>query len=160
VGRRRTTRCCSAAALLVYFCAPLAAQPAAPRPFPASSIKVAKDDHKPPPLLPVRPVWALALNNQLTAPPAYDDSHVFFSIEGDRLVAYALPSGKQAWIVSANPRMEPVTGGGLLFLVEPGALKALRAEDGSIAWELPFTEQVARFWRSARPTAISSGAAT
>jgi outer membrane protein assembly factor BamB len=88
-------------------------------------------------------VWALVLDNQLAAPPAYDDTHVFFSIEGDRLVAYGLSSGKQAWIVSAHPRMEPATGAGLLFLVEPGALKALRAADGSIAWELPFEEQVA-----------------
>ena len=88
-------------------------------------------------------MWALVLDNQLTAPPAYDDTHAFFSIEGDRLVAYELPSGKQAWIVSAHPRMEPATGGGLLFLIEPGTLKARRAADGSIAWELPFEEEVA-----------------
>jgi outer membrane protein assembly factor BamB len=143
VGRRRTTRCCSAAALLAYFVAPLAAQPAVPRPFPGPSTKVAKVDRPPPSLLPVRPVWTLVLDNQLTAPPAYDDTHVFFSIEGDRLVAYALSSGTQAWIVSAHPRMEPATGGGLIFLVEPGALKALRADDGSIAWELPFEGEVA-----------------
>ena len=91
----------------------------------------------------MRPVWALVLDNQLTTPPAYDDKHIFFSIEGDRLVAYALPSGKQTWIVSAHPQMEPAAGGGLLFLVELGALKALRSVDGSIAWELPFDEKLA-----------------
>ena len=88
-------------------------------------------------------MWALVLDNQLTTPPAYDDKHIFFSIEGDRLVAYALPSGKQTWIVSAHPQMEPAAGGGLLFLVELGALKALRSVDGSIAWELPFDEKLA-----------------
>jgi outer membrane protein assembly factor BamB len=107
------------------------------------STKVAKADRKPASLLPGRPVWVLVLDNQLTAPPAYDDTHVFFSIEGERLAAYALSSGKRAWMVSAHALMEPATGGGLIFLVEPGALKALHAADGSIAWELPFEEKVA-----------------
>jgi outer membrane protein assembly factor BamB len=88
-------------------------------------------------------VWALVLDNQFTAPPAYDDAHVFFSIEGARLVAYALPSGQQVWMVAARPQMEPAAGGGLLFLVEPDALVALHASDGSIAWELPFAEKLA-----------------
>ena len=42
---------------------------------------------------PVAPVWTLVLRNQLTVPPAYDDAHAFFSIEGDRVVAYELSSG-------------------------------------------------------------------
>jgi len=144
VDRRRTTRCCSAVALLTCFsAAALGAQPRAPRPHPTPGPKVTtKVDRKPPPLLPVRPLWALVLDNQLTAPPAYDEDHVFFSIEGGRIVAYALPSGKQAWIVSARPQMEPAAGGGLLFLVETAALKTLHAADGAIAWELPFAEKM------------------
>ena len=39
--------------------------------------------------------------------------------------------------------MEPVAGDGLLFLVEPEKLTALKATDGSIAWQLPFTEKLA-----------------
>jgi outer membrane protein assembly factor BamB len=38
--------------------------------------------------------------------------------------------------------MEPVAGGGLLFLVEPDALTALHASDGSIAWQLPLAEKL------------------
>jgi len=86
------------------------------------------------------PLWTLILRNQLTVPPAYDDTHAFFSIEGDRVVAYEIPSGTRAWIAPARPQMEPTTGDGLLFLVEPDALTALRAVDGSIAWQLPFAE--------------------
>jgi outer membrane protein assembly factor BamB len=91
----------------------------------------------------VQPLWTLALNNLLVAPSAYDETHAFFSIEGDRLVAYDLVSGEQRWLVSARPLMEPATGDGLVFLVEPENLTALRATDGSIAWQLPLESRPA-----------------
>ena len=49
-------------------------------------------------LFPVRTVWVLALNNQLSAPPAYDREHVYFPISGDRLVSYTLADGAQQWL--------------------------------------------------------------
>jgi outer membrane protein assembly factor BamB len=104
---------------------------------------VAKIDRTPPPLMPVETVWGLALNNQLTVPPAFDGSLAFFPIEDDRLVAYDLLSGTQKWMVAARPLTEPAAGGGLLYLLEADALKALRAEDGSVAWELPFADPLA-----------------
>lgn len=96
----------------------------------------------PVPLLPVRTVWTLALNSQLTAPPAYDGTRAYFSLEGDRMVAYDIRSGAQQWMVSARPQSQPAEGDGLLFLVEPGALTALRTADGSLAWQLPFAERL------------------
>jgi outer membrane protein assembly factor BamB len=124
----RTTRCCSALALISCCVAAIAAAP--------------KPDRTPLLLFPTRPLWTLALNNQLTVPPAYDATRVFFSIDGDRIVCYEVLSGTQQWLVTARPQMEPVTGDGLLFLVEPKALTALHVEDGSMAWQLPFTEQL------------------
>jgi len=100
------------------------------------------DLRTPAPLVPVAPVWTLAFNNQLTVPPAYDETRAYISIEGDRIVAYDLVSGIREWIVSAQPQMEPVAGGGLLFLIEPGTLTALHTADGSIAWQVPFTERL------------------
>jgi len=100
------------------------------------------DLRTPPPLVPVAPVWTLAFNNQLTVPPAYDETRVYISIEGDRMVAYGLVSGIREWMVSAQPQMEPVAGDGLLFFIEPDALTALHTADGSIAWRLPFTEKL------------------
>ena len=88
-------------------------------------------------LFPIRTVWTLALNNQLIAPPAYSESHAYFAIEGDRLVAYELERGSQEWIVTAHPQFEPTVGDGLLFLVQPASLTALRMKDGSVAWQLP-----------------------
>jgi outer membrane protein assembly factor BamB len=97
-------------------------------------------DRAPLSLFPVHTLWTLALNNQITVPPAYDDADGYFAIEENRLAAYDLGTGTQKWVVSAKPRMEPVVGEALLFLIEPSALTALRTVDGSIAWQLPFAE--------------------
>lgn len=94
-------------------------------------------------LTPVETAWALALDNTLTAPPAYDETHAFFPIEGDRLVAYDLLTGKQAWLISARVLIEPAAGDGLLFVLEAEALKALRIADASVAWQIPFTDALA-----------------
>jgi outer membrane protein assembly factor BamB len=94
-------------------------------------------------LLPLETVWTLALNNQLTAPPAYDRSRAYFPIEGHRLVAYDLLTGRQSWLVDAEPLFEPATGEDLVFLAEAHRLSARRAADGSVAWQLPFDEPLA-----------------
>jgi outer membrane protein assembly factor BamB len=94
-------------------------------------------------LFPTVPVWSLALGSPLTVPPAYDDMRVFFSLEGDRMAAYEIVSGTRSWLITARPQMMPAAGGGLLFLVEPETLTALDAADGSVAWQLPFTEKLA-----------------
>ena len=93
-------------------------------------------------LFPVTVLWTLALNNALTAPPVYEGARGYFPIEGDRIAAYDLTRGTQHWLVSARTTMEPAAGDGLLFIVEPGGIAALRAGDGSIAWRLPFVEQL------------------
>jgi len=95
-------------------------------------------------LFPVQTVWTLALNNQLTMPPAYDSTSVFFSIAPDQIVAYDLISGTQKWIVSAQPLFEPAIGEGLVLFAEPDGLTALRADDGSVAWRLPRAEKPAQ----------------
>lgn len=93
--------------------------------------------------MPIQTVWTLPLKNPLAASPAYDKTLAFFPIAGDRVAAYDLSSGAQTWIVSARPQLDPVAGDGLLFLIEPDALTALRVGDGSVAWQLPFAEMLA-----------------
>jgi outer membrane protein assembly factor BamB len=122
----RTTRCCSALALIGCSVVALRAAP--------------KPDRTPLLLFPTRQIWTLPLNNQLVVPPGYDATRAFFSLEGGRIVCYELLSGTQQWLVTAHPKMEPVTGDGLLFLVEPDTLTALHVEDGTRAWQLPFAE--------------------
>jgi outer membrane protein assembly factor BamB len=88
------------------------------------------------------PVWTLVLGRQLTVPPAYDSTRVFFSLEGDMIAAYDMPTGERKWLVTARPQLQPVAGDGLLFVVEPEMLTALDAGDGSVAWQLPFAEKL------------------
>ena len=91
---------------------------------------------------PGRTHYTLALNNALTALPAYDGALAYFPIDGDRIASYDLSSGTLQWIAEAKPRSAPAVGGDLLFLDEPYALTALRTENGSIAWRLPFAESL------------------
>jgi outer membrane protein assembly factor BamB len=119
------------------------AQPPVPSPSPSPKPSTKKVDRTIPPLTPVENVWSLGLNNLLTQPPAYDGSLAFVSIEGNRLTAYDLVSGSRRWLITAQPEMAPVAGGGFVFLREGGSLKALRGADGSIAWELPLSEKLA-----------------
>lgn len=140
---RRTTRCCSAVALAVCLSGQLLAQRPTPKPHPQPAIATPKADRTPLALTPTEAVWSLALNNGLTAPPAYDGTLAFYPIEGDRLVAYDLIAGTQKWLITARPAIAPTAGDGLLFLLEGTTLRALRTDDGSSTWELPLPEPLA-----------------
>jgi outer membrane protein assembly factor BamB len=122
--RPATTICCSALALIA-----LAATPSR--------------DTGPPALVPTRPVWTLALNSQLSVPPAYDATRAFFSLEHDRLVAYDIVPGKQLWLVESRPILQPAAGGDLVYVAETERLVALSASDGTTVWELPTPEPLA-----------------
>ena len=94
------------------------------------------------PLFPMQPLWTLALNNPLTAPPAYDATRGYFAIDGGRLVAYDLVTGTQLWIADAATDSTPAAGEDLVFVAEPDRIVALHARDGSPAWALPFAERL------------------
>lgn len=85
-------------------------------------------------------MWTLSLNNALTAPPGFDETRVFFPIEGDRIATYNIRTGVGLWMVTAKPRFEPAAGGDLVFLTEPEALTALHANDGRTAWHVPLAD--------------------
>ena len=94
--------------------------------------------------MPVEPAWTLALNNALTAPPAYDGTLAFFPIEGDRLVAYDLvvrraDSGSSPPAPRCNRR--PATA--CCSSSRPRRSRRCAPDDGSIAWELPLAEPLA-----------------
>ena len=127
VWQHWTTRCCSAIALTLV----------------SAGVLLARSEATTPSFFPVRPVWTLALNNGITAPPAYSGGFGFFSIDGGRLVAYELASGAEKWIVSANPQSKPAASDTLLFVAEAQAIRALRQADGTEAWRLSLTEPLA-----------------
>jgi outer membrane protein assembly factor BamB len=131
-----TTRCCSAIAVLVIVGAALNGQghtPAVSLVAPAPPLA----------LFPIRPVWTLALNNVLVAPPGFGENRGFFPIEGDRVAAYDLQSGTLLWTASARPVSEPVAGEGLVFIAEANGIVAFDAATGAEAWRLPVVEPLA-----------------
>jgi outer membrane protein assembly factor BamB len=142
VAMRRTTICCSALALIAASSLFGTAQttPSAPRRVKQT---YAADDRTPLSLFPLKPLWTLALNNAITAPPAFDATRGFFPLEGNQIAAYDLVSGTRLWLAPAGTRIEPAAGDGLVFVVEPRVLAALRATDGHVEWELPFADTLA-----------------
>jgi len=110
---------------------------------PRSSTTSRKVDRTPFSLVPTRSIWTLPLNNALAAPPACDQTRVFFPIDGDRLVAYELLTGKQLWNVPGRTAYAPATGEGLVFLAESDSVTALRATNGAVVWRLPLSDQLA-----------------
>ena len=139
---RRTTICCSALALIAGLSPFLTAQTT---PSPSRRVKQtsAADDRSPQSLFPLKPLWTLALNNGLTAPPAFDATRGFFPLDGDQIAAYNLVTGALLWVMPAGTRVEPATGDDLVFVFEPGVLAARHAESGEVAWKLPFTDTLA-----------------
>ncbi len=123
MGRRGTTICCSAFALWAV-AAPVSAADRVDQPH----------------LFPVETAWTLPLKNLASAPPAYDGDRAYYPLDGSRIVAYDLRRGIRLWIAPFGTSMQPAAGEGLVFLATRESLLALRAEDGSLAWQLPFAD--------------------
>jgi len=117
------------------------------RPFPAASKPrpKTKGDRKPLGLFPLHTLWTIDLNNDLrtAAPPVFEGTHAFFPIEGDRIVAYDLETGKQLWIASIPATGQPAASPDLLFVIDAHSINAFHVADGSTAWQLPFAESPA-----------------
>jgi outer membrane protein assembly factor BamB len=94
-------------------------------------------------LFPTRPAWSLALNATLAAPVGFAGSRGYLPMEGNRLAAYDLSSGTLLWIAPVESQSQPVAGDSLVFILEPAGLTARHDLDGSIAWQLPFSETLA-----------------
>jgi outer membrane protein assembly factor BamB len=130
VRRRRTTICCSAIALTAGASLLAAAQMKLTGPADLG-------------LFPTRPAWTLPLNAALTTTPVFSGARGYFPIEDDRLAAYDLSSGTLRWVQTVQAKDAPALGDGLIFTVEATAITALRQDDGSVAWQLPFVESLA-----------------
>jgi outer membrane protein assembly factor BamB len=109
-------------------------------------------------LFPTRAAWSLSLNAALTAPVGFTETRGYMPIEGGRLAAYDLTAGTLLWIAAAEAKSQPVAGDGLVFLLEPAGLTARRDTDGSIDWQLPFSETLAvpLLWESGWLVATTS----
>jgi outer membrane protein assembly factor BamB len=136
VAIRQTTICCSAVALIAVLASPLCAQ----TPPAARSVKQTRsaDDKTPLALFPVAPIWTLALNNALTAPPAFRESIAVFALDSDQIAAYDLSSGTRLWLTSGATTVQPAIAADVVFIAEDDALEALSLETGEVVWRQPF----------------------
>lgn len=131
----RTTICCSAVALALSFAPPVDAQ--LPVRNPAADEAAA---NAPLALFPVIPLWSRPLEGVLTAPPGFGGTRGYFALDKERLIAYDLLNPGEVWSVEAQVLSRPAVGDGLVFVAVPDALMAFAADDGALAWRLPFAE--------------------
>src|SRR5260221_2922965 len=118
VATRLTTICCSALALTAATTLVETAQSTLSAPRRVKQTYAA-NDRTPLALFPLQMLWTLALNNSLTAPPAFDASRGFFPIEGDQLAAYSLATGARLWLASLRTKTQPAAGDDQIFVVTP-----------------------------------------
>ena len=122
--------------------APIAAVDGAVTPPVPPFTRLKRTDDTPLALTPTRTVWTLPLNAHLIQPPAYDDDHGYFAIEGGHIVAYDLWPGTREWIVDAQPESAMTAGGGFVFFAAGQHLVALDASDGSVAWTAALNDRI------------------
>lgn len=109
---------------------------------------------KPPavPLLPAESAWSLKLGAPPSAPAVMDDQHVYVPVRDYLLVALHRETGLLAWTWAGDTVLSLATGGGDLFLVTPGELRALDAATGYERWSIPMAAGVTAplFWQEGR----------
>jgi outer membrane protein assembly factor BamB len=93
--------------------------------------------------LPSETRWTLSLESTLAAPPRFAGALGFFSLDGDRLVAYELSLGTRLWIASARSLQRPAIGDGLIYLDGGTRIAALRQTDGVEVWQAPVEDALA-----------------
>jgi outer membrane protein assembly factor BamB len=140
--RQTTICCCSAVALIALLASSGRAQTSVPA---ARAVKQNRsaDDKTPLPLFPVASVWTLALNNALTAPPAFRGSLAVFALEGEQIVAYDLSKGSRLWLTTITTNVEPAIGTNEVFIADDGGISALSLSSGELVWRQPFADTLA-----------------
>lgn len=138
------------AALLIVaawgFCpdANLAAQGTARQRYDAilRSFRDMVDKPPPAPLLPTEPAWSLTLGASVSTAAVMDDDHVYVALREYTLVALHRESGLVAWIWAGDTVLSMAAGGGDVFLVTAGGLRALDAATGYERWTMPIGARV------------------
>lgn len=140
---RQTTICCSAVALIALLAASPRAQTTAVPAARAVKQTHSADDKTPIPFFPVAPIWTLALNGALTAPPAFRGSFAVFALEGEQIVAYDLSKGSRLWLTTIATEVEPAIGANEVFVAVDDGIAALSLSSGEVLWNQPFDGELA-----------------
>lgn len=92
--------------------------------------------------------WITAEGQALSAPPIVDVTTAYVPLQGGRVAALDLDSGRTRWSVDAETRWAPAVGDGRVFLALSGGLRAYDAADGRLLWQrpLPATAAAPPYW--------------
>jgi outer membrane protein assembly factor BamB len=134
VAVARTTTCCSAVALTIALFAQA--------PVPPLS------------LFPIRPLWTLSLNNQITAPPGFHRARGYFPIEAGRVAAYDLHAGTLAWIADLEAAAAPAAGNSLVVVPTGDEIVALDEATGRVRWRRAMVASAPLHWADGQLIAV------
>jgi outer membrane protein assembly factor BamB len=153
VGFYWTTRCCSAFALITALASSAIAQQTmtvaaggqqttsvvagqqttVAGDSPARANRRGEGRNMPPTFFPASEVWDLPLAT-LQATPAFKNDRGYVPLGDAQFAAYDVRHGTLLWVAPAQTKFEPTIGDGLIFVIEPDAIVALREESGIEAW--------------------------
>jgi outer membrane protein assembly factor BamB len=101
------------------------------------------------PAPPFRLAWNLALPSATRALLAAGDANFFVGLDSGRLLAYTLADAREVWSADVQAALPPVTGDGLVYVVEDESVRALDQATGAGRWTSPVGSQaVAPTWRA------------
>jgi outer membrane protein assembly factor BamB len=87
-------------------------------------------------LLNLHPALQVALDTQPAAPAAFDAAGAYVPLEGDRLVAIDLDSGRIRWTAPLDVTRAPAVTGGTVVVATDDAIVALDATRGGERWRV------------------------
>lgn len=87
--------------------------------------------------------WATAPEPGLSVAPGFDGDTAYVPTRDGAITARDLDTGAPRWRVEAATSFTPAVGGGLVFAVVEGSLRALTAATGDVAWQRALTGSLA-----------------
>ena len=94
-------------------------------------------------LFPLDHFWTLALDAPFAAPPVLDDRRVFVALQTGRLMAFEPGRNAEVWSAELAVSGPMAAAGGKVFVPASGAIHALDASTGAVAWRLPASGNLA-----------------
>lgn len=88
------------------------------------------------PLVTAESAWTLQLAVAPSAAGALDDERIYVPLRENLLVALHRETGLLAWMRPIDTAMPPAVGGGSVFVVSPGVIRALDAQTGDDRWSI------------------------
>ena len=88
-------------------------------------------------LLPIEPLWTIALATAPAAAPVHDAGRIFVALRDGHVTAVNLDDGEVVWDVVQPTVSQLAAGGGLLYVANRDELHGLETATGRARWSIP-----------------------